>query len=316
MDDKKVLLTKIAWLYYINECTQQEIADQLDLSRTKITRYLKRAKDLGIVKVSVAMDHACCFDKEEKLKKILNISDVTVVPSIKYDNKSEDSIGIAGADRLNSILDTNDIVGVAWGRSIYGVAKNLNPVKVKDDKQIQVIQLMGGMSVGDRINPEEVVKMIARKLNARGYWLNVPALVSSKEAKDILMGDEKIQHVFEKIKECTLCMLGLGDLSKTSSLYETGSFTDLELQELKEAGAVGDILSRAYDINGVPVRTAVTDRIIAVELDEIKQIKKRIAFAVGVNKVKPIVGATRGGYLSELITDEKTADGIIDFMQR
>jgi deoxyribonucleoside regulator len=315
MDEQKVLLTKIAWLYYMNDCTQQEIADRMNLSRTKITRYLKKAKELGIVKVSVSMDQGCCFDKEEKLKRLLRINDVTVVPSIKSGEESENGLGIAGAARMNQILTANDVVGVAWGHSLYSVAKNLEPVRRTEGKQIEVIQLMGGMTISDRINPEEVVKMIASRLQAQAYLLNVPAIVSSKEAKDILMNDEKIARVFKKTQTCTVCMLGLGDLSKTSSLYETGSFSDSELNELKEAGAVGDILSRAYDLNGVPVHTSVTDRIIAVELDEIKQIKKRIAFAIGVNKVKPIIGATRGGYLSELITDENTADSIIEFLQ-
>ncbi len=315
MDEQKAVFTKIAWLYYVNDCTQQEIADQMNLSRTKVTRYLMKAKEMGIVKISVSMDSGFCFEKEEKLKELLEISDVTVIPSIRTHTDTENGLGIAGAKRMNQILTAEDVVGVAWGHSIYSVAKNLEPVKGRGEKQIQVIQLMGGLTSGENINPEEVVKMIARRLRAQGHWLNVPAIVSSRQAREVLMNDEKIAQVFEKTKSCTVCMLGLGDLSKSSSLYLTGSFSDLELNELKEAGAVGDILSRAYDLNGKPVRTSVSERIIAVELDEIKKIKKRIAFAVGANKVKPIIGATRGGYLSELITDENTADNIIDFMQ-
>jgi DNA-binding transcriptional regulator LsrR (DeoR family) len=84
---------------------------------------------------------------------------------------------------------------------------------------------------------------------------------------------------------------------------------------LKEAGAVGDILSRPYDIYGNPIKIPLSERIIAVQLNEIKNIKKRIAVAVGGSKVKTIIGASRGQYINELITDEMTADSIISYLK-
>jgi len=310
MDEKKFIITKIAWLYYISNCTQQEIADELNLSRTKVTRYLQQAKDLGIVKVSVSLDYGFCFDKEAMLKDALGLTKVSVVPSSSNNTEGENGLGVAGALRMNNLLSESDIVGAAWGKSLYSVAKNLKPIKQKDGKQIQVVQLMGGLSISDKFNPEEVVKMITNRLGAQGNWMNMPAIVSSKEAKDILMNDDMIAHVFNRTKTCTVCMLGIGDLTETSSLYLTGSFTRQDLDELNKAGAVGDIISRPFNIDGVPIHTSLTDRIMAISLEEIKKIPKRIAFAVGKKKIKPIIGAARGGYINELVTDEETADGI------
>ncbi len=315
MDELKVMITKIAWLYYINDCTQQEIADELNLSRTKVTRYLQQAKNLGIVKVSVSLEHGFCFEKEILLRDILGLQKVSVIPSGGKNMEAEHGLGIAGALRMNNLLTENDIVGAAWGKSLYSVAKNLKPVRQKDGKQIQVVQLMGGLSTSDKFNPEEVVKMIASRLGAQGNWMNMPAIVSSKEARDVLMNDEMIAQVFNKTKTCTVCMLGLGDLTETSSLYLTGSFNRQDLDELSKAGAVGDIISRPFDINGMPVTTSLSERIIAITLEEIKMIPKRITFAVGQKKIKPIIGAARGGYINELITDEDTADGIIRFLE-
>lgn len=305
------VITKISWLYYVNNCTQQEIADRMHLSRTKVTRYLQKARDLGIVNITISMDHSACYEKEEQLKRILKLDEVTVVPAGSNREDVEQGIGIAGAMRMNKILSADDILGVSWGKSLYNVAKNLVPVKAAGNKGIQVVQLMGGMTMSTKINPEEIVQLIARKLDAKGFLLNVPAVVSSKEAHDVLMNDENISRVFKKMLTCNKCMLGLGNLTESSSLFITGTLTKVDLEELKEAGAVGDIISRAYDINGNPVHTSISEKIIAATLSDIKKIEKRIGFACGVEKVNCIIGAARGGYINELITDEDTAEEII-----
>jgi DNA-binding transcriptional regulator LsrR (DeoR family) len=314
VDELLTLITKIAWAYHINNNTQQEIAEKLNISRVKVTRYLQKAKDMGIVKTTVSLEHGYCFDKEEQLRYALGLDDVVVIPSA-YSSVEENGIGIAGANRINQLLTADDVFGVAWGFTLYSVAKNLEPVKKKDGKQIEVVQLMGGLTKSDKINPEEVVKMIASRLGAKGNWMNMPAIVGSKEARDILMNDNSVASVFEKTRQCTVCMLGLGNLTERSSLYMTGAYSKEDLKLLKEAGAVGDILSRPYDINGVPVKIPLSDRIIAVTLEQIKLINKRVAIAVGDYKVKAIIGACRGGYINELITDEDTAVNIIKYLE-
>ena len=315
MDERKTMITRIAWNYYINNDTQQEIADKLNISRIKVTRYLQKARELGIVKFTVSLDSGCFFDKEERLKKLLGLEDVCVAPSASNEEDALRGIGIAGAMRMKSLLSADDILGVTWGKTLYYVAKNLEPVKQKDGKQIQVVQLMGGLAVSDKINPEEIVKMIGSRLNAMGNWMNMPAIVGSKEARDILMHDESVAQIFDKAKACNICMLGLGNIDTTASPFLAGVYSKEDINNLREAGAVGDILSRAYDIHGNLVKIPLSERIIAVSLDDIKNIGKRIAFAVGKQKVLPIIGAARGGYINELVTDENTADGIIQYFE-
>jgi len=48
---KKLYL--IAYEYYINRKTQQEIADQLGTNRVLISRYLKQARELGLVEIKL-----------------------------------------------------------------------------------------------------------------------------------------------------------------------------------------------------------------------------------------------------------------------
>ena len=47
------LLVRLAWLYYVADRNQGEIAAQLRVSRFKITRLLARAREQGIVKIVI-----------------------------------------------------------------------------------------------------------------------------------------------------------------------------------------------------------------------------------------------------------------------
>ena len=69
----KSILAKIAKLYYNDGLTQSEISKELDLERSRISRLLKQAKELGIVKISINESYVEQFELGEKIKKKYNL---------------------------------------------------------------------------------------------------------------------------------------------------------------------------------------------------------------------------------------------------
>src|SRR5690242_7912036 len=51
--DRDVLLAEIATRYYVYDQSQQEIAEQFDISRSNISRLLKEARERGIVEIFI-----------------------------------------------------------------------------------------------------------------------------------------------------------------------------------------------------------------------------------------------------------------------
>jgi len=280
-----------------------------------VTQYLKKAREMVLVKISVETDYHSCFDKEQQLSRLLGLKEVVIAPSANSEEETGKNIGIAGAAHLKGLLVADDVLGVAWGRSIYNMAQSLSQVKPEGGHQIEVIQLMGGLAQSGRMNPEEIVKEVASQLGAMGTWLNTPAVVSNRETRDMLMEDRAVARVFEKAKTCTKCLLGLGDVDDTASLRETGAISAEGMQELREKGAVGDILSWFFDVDGNEVISSLSERILSVPLEGIKRVPERIAFTTGPQKTKAIVGASRGGFINALVTDENTADSVIEYLQ-
>ena len=72
--DELRLMVRVARMYYENEMRQSEIATQLGLSQATISRLFKKAKDEGIVRISVNVPHGVFSDLEEEIIAKFNLS--------------------------------------------------------------------------------------------------------------------------------------------------------------------------------------------------------------------------------------------------
>ena len=178
--DQESLLMKVAWCYYEQGMTQQEIGKRLGFSRTKIVRLLATAREKGIVQIKLVGNYKSCLEKEESLKKKFSLHDAIVIPVGRDFQSTKTSVGKSCALYLKKILKKGDILGVAWGTALYEVERFL---EMKKDLHLTVVQLMGGLNTSDTFNPQEIVRQIAARLRAKGVWLNTPAIVATPEIK-------------------------------------------------------------------------------------------------------------------------------------
>jgi DNA-binding transcriptional regulator LsrR (DeoR family) len=77
-------------------------------------------------------------------------------------------------------------------------------------------------------------------------------------------------------------------------------------------GAVGDIALRFFDAEGQPVEHQINDRIIGLDLDQIKGIPRVIGVAGGAEKFEVIRAALRGEFIDVLITDDRIAARLLE----
>ncbi|HVH94230.1 MAG TPA: sugar-binding domain-containing protein, partial [Nocardioidaceae bacterium] len=74
-------------------------------------------------------------------------------------------------------------------------------------------------------------------------------------------------------------------------------------QQFLDEGPVGDACCRFFDAVGRPIRGVVHDRVLAVELDDLRRIPMVMGVATGAEKSAGVLGALRGNVIDGLITD-------------
>ena len=300
-----------AWLYYHEGMTQAEVAEVLKVSRPSVANMLARAREAGIVQISVRPDYLASLTLSREMRARFGLAQVVVVPT----RGSADtvavhrSLGKAGAVYLESTVQPGEILVTAWGATMLEVALALSRTPVLG---LSIAQSLGGVSTADHFNPTRVASLMGEKLEARVYHLYVPCVVESREVRDILLRDRGIHSAFEVARSANRAMIGIGKVAADATVVRAGFMSALQMEALRAKGAVGDVMGRFFDMNGQPVQSELNERIMALTLDDLVRIKPVIAVAGGPEKVEAILGAVRGLYIDVLIVDERTARAVME----
>lgn len=310
-DIKRIeLMVKVAQLYHEYHQTQQKIATLLNLSRPTVSRLLKEAEEEGIIRISVVNPLGEASELETALEKRFNLKKVIVVPSLNSSpQKIKERLGEKAAKYLHSIVRDGDIIAISWGTTLYEVALKVSPKRVSGVKVVQSNGAIGKKSSNDHGN--ETLHLISKAFNATSYSLPIPAIVDDKHVAELLKRESLTREIFALLDAANIVLFSIGIPTTNSILVEAGYFTPEDLAELQRKGAVGDICSRYFDINGEICDPELDARTVGLELDRLRGKPYSIAVAGSREKAPGIIAACKAGYINVLITDEAAAEEIL-----
>ncbi|MEN3186198.1 MAG: sugar-binding transcriptional regulator [Atribacterota bacterium] len=309
----KGLLAKIAKLYYLDDLSIIEIAKILGMSRQRCSRLLRKAKEEGVVQIEVidpAQEGVRNLEKQIEGKFGLRKAHVVSVFSRDSDLIRK-AVGEAGARFFLKTIAPGNKIGVAYGRTLYELVRYVRPSFIREDLNLNVVQLMGGLSrISANVFATEIPKRLAEALNAQVYYLPAPAFTKDRVTRDAMLKDENVQATLKE--KIDLALVGIGSVSPGAMLIQTGAITADEYQELLAKGAVGDICGTFFDVSGKIVEFSGNERRIAVSLDDLRnKCPLVIGVAGGLEKADAILGALQGKFLHVLIVDSLTAEKIL-----
>ncbi|WP_366922062.1 sugar-binding transcriptional regulator [Metallumcola ferriviriculae] len=303
-------LVRIARFYYEMGYNQQRIADMEGVSRAKISRLLDKALKEGIVQIKIAYPVESVTELEQALREKFGLKKAFVAPVIVDEEKAlKRDVGKAVAQYLGEVVEDGHTVGVSWGTTLPYVSQQLQEKLLKE---VKVVQLNGGLtSTYISTGSITIVEECAKAFNGKPYLMAVPTIVDTNKVADALISDTGIEAALDLVKQAEIGVVGIGFASKDSVLAKAGYFTEDQYQELIDKGAVGDICSRYFDIDGNIVDNQLNNRTIGIALSDLASKEHSIGVAVGEHKAPSIIGALSGGYINCLFTDENAARKIL-----
>lgn len=312
--DELRLLTRVARLYYELDMTQAEIAAQLDLSQARVSRLLNAARNEGIVRISVQVPRGTFLDLEEGLEEAFFLKEAIVVDSVADDESQLiKEIGSTAAFYVETTLKQGEVLGISsWSSTLLAMVDSMH--HFSRDMDTTVVQILGGLgNPAAEVHANQIVQRLARLTRGEAVHLPAAGVVGSADMKRVLLADSYVREAFRLAEQVTTALVGIGSLQPSSLLTDSGNiFSDDEIRRLGELGAVGDICLRFFDSAGKPVISPVDDRVIGMELEQLRQIPRVVAAAGGVRKVEAIRAAAQGGWISVLVTDRLTAERLLE----
>lgn len=311
-DGQLRLITKVARMYHERGVRQVDIADTLHISQARVSRLLKRAAELGIVRTVVAVAPGVHTEIEEALEERYGLSEALVVDVEGTDNEIIAGLGSAGATYLETTLTGGERIGISsWSQTLLAVVDRMRPFRVSGAER--VVQLMGGFGNSSvQTQGNRLLTEFARLVGATAIFVPAPALVASRSVRESLLNDPAMESVAKDWANLTIAIAGIGSLPPSPLLRASGNAADLADQDrLHAAGAVGDVCQRFFDSDGKHVPSALDDRVVGIDADTLRETPRRVGIAGGESKHKAIHAAVRGKWVNVLITDTATAAALL-----
>lgn len=310
--DELRLMTKVARLYHEKGIRQPQIAEQLRLSQARVSRLLKQAEVLGIVRTVITMPPGVHGDLEDRLQSLYGLRDVVVVDAADDDNIVS-VLGSAAAAYLGVTLTQGPVVGItSWSESVLATVERMSSRTVPTVDR--VVQLLGGLGApSGQIHANRLVAQFADSWGATPILMPAPGLVSEPSVKEALLRDSSISNVMAVWDEITDAVVGIGGIEPSRLLLRSeNGITSAERQELRSLGAVGDICFRFYDADGALVESSLDERVMGISPTQFFRIPRRVGVAGGQQKFEAVRAAARGGWITVLITDLALAQRLAD----
>lgn len=311
--DELRLMTRVARLYYDVGLKQPEIATRLRLSQPKVSRLLRQAQDEGIVRISVRAMRGTNPELEDALETHYGLTEVEIVDiSRDDDHAAVRELGAAAAFHVETTVRSGDVIGVSsWSATLLAMVDAMHPVSgVRDTRVVQI--LGGGGDPAAEGHATHLVRRLADLLHGEGTFLPAPGSVGSAEARTVLLEDPFVQRAVALFEQLDVALVGIGGQETSGLLASSGNvFSADELRTVREAGGVGDIGLRYMCADGRLVDTPLHDRVIGIDLGQLKRVPRAIAVAGGPSKTEAIRAALVGGWINCLITDAYTAQRLL-----
>ena len=303
------LRIRAAWMYFIEQMTQNEIAEVLGVGRVTIVRMLAEARARNEVKIAIESELSELIKLERALERTFGIQQAFVAPLSTSEADPIPAIAAKTGAYLSEAMKSGMRVGVGWGRTLFSSLSFITPKSLSDFK---VISLLGGVGVARQINPAEFAWRFAQTFQGEGYLIPAPAVVDSVETKVALIERCGLQDIFRMTDDLDAVLLSIGGIRSATTFYRGGYLKEAQREELIARGSVGDLLFHPFDINGQIVDHPINGVVMSVDVERLRRAPLRILTSGGSEKIEALLGAMNLIAPTVLITDEESARRVLE----
>lgn len=284
--------------FYLEGASKSEIAAELGLSRFKVARMLEWARTSGLVRIELHYQGEIDLDLSVRLATKYGLRRCLVIDSPENDDALlRANLGRVAAGLLTEIVDRNDVFGLAWSRTLMEMRTALTALA-----PCAVVQLTGALWRPDVDEASsELVRDVARIANGPAFYFYAPMIVSEPDTARSLRAQTEVAQAIERFGELTKAIVTIGAWAPGQSTVVDVISTG-EYEHHERLGACAELCGIQLDSEGNVLTTALSERIIGIEAEELRAVPEIIAIAYGTPKAQAVRAAIRGGFVTSLIT--------------
>lgn len=306
---------RAAQMYYLQDLTMDAIARELRTSRSTVSRLLSSARDTGLVQIEIRSPLDTAPQLEKLIREQYNV-DVHVVPVLDTLNEAEtlERVAMQAARTIGPLVDSNAIIGVAWGATISAVSRHLTR-KITHDSVVVQLNGAGNMQTTGITYASDIMRRFGMAYGARVEQFPVPAFFDHASTKTAMWQERSVRRVLDLQDRMSIAIFGVGsiDSSYPSHVYAGGYLDEDDLKLLAGSDVVGDVATVFFRADGSSDGITLNERSTGPSHEQLRQVRRRICVVSGASKIDGLRGALAARLPTELIVDEATARRLVGF---
>lgn len=301
-------------MYYEGERTMEDIAAELAVSRSTVSRLLRDARDAGLVRISLRPPDATrVADLRAGVQRRYGVR-ALVVPARPGDTQQMrlHRVAAEAAEAVDALVQPEMTVGIAWGTTMSALADAL---RARPVRRLKVVQLNGAVNTqgSGMDHVTSVVGVLGTKWQAQVVHFPVPAFFDHCATREALWRERSVQRVLDQQAACSLAVFSVGafDAEVPSHVHASGYLSPTDLDELQADGAVADVCTVFLRSDGSWKDLPINRRTSGVTPERLARIPRRVLVASGARKAAPVHAALLARVATDVVIDEVTATQLL-----
>jgi DNA-binding transcriptional regulator LsrR (DeoR family) len=302
-----MLMSRVARRYYLDGRSKSDIADEFKISRFRVARLLEASRQSGLVRIVIEHQGSIDTDLSMQLQSTFGLT-YAVVIDIPDDDPVvlRRHLGEAAAGLLQELVTADDVLGLAWARSLSGIGPALTTFV-----PCPVVQLTGALSRPDASDVLELVRGVARVGGGPAHVFYAPLVVADAATARTLRRQPDVMQTAALVPDVTVAVVGIGAWAAGLSTIFDAVEPELRTR-VGRSGVVGEISGVLIDRNGRELINPLSKRIIGVTGQQLSAIKVVLGVAYGQEKAPAVRSALVGGLVTSLVTHSGLARRLIE----
>lgn len=319
-------LRKIAHLYYDDGNSQETVAEIENCSRQTVGKALQKARERGIVRISVVPDLRAGYlrnlSREGRVQ--LGLEDLVLVTGRGIEDiAAEDAVDdvviditTAAAEYLDQLLADDDVLAVSGGkRFMRGLVRYIKPSKLRP--HLQVVATIGFVEPRTSYGDANLIAFdLATAYGASHVWFPCPAFFPDKEQLQKTRQLPVIKEGYELMNRSTVVITSLFTPHSDEELLQRGVLSPGQLDVFDRCNPVVDINHWVFDAEGRCINNLLDPPpyyLSGLDIprlkDKIQQGNTKVILVAGgsARYVPAIRAALKARIANILITDHVTA---------
>jgi DNA-binding transcriptional regulator LsrR (DeoR family) len=304
-----VLSATVARRYYFDGASKSDIAADLGLSRFKVARLLEQARASGLVRIELDYRGGIDLDLSVRLGTAYGLRRCVVVDAHEEDDEAllRAELGRAAAGLLSEIVEADDVLGLAWSRTLMAMRTSLTRLA-----RCTVVQLSGALSRPDVAESSiELVRDVAQVTGGPAYFFYAPMMVPDADTARVLRTQPEVARTVARFPDVTKAVVGVGAWAPGESTVADAVGHE-ELRRMEQAGVRAELCGIQLDAEGRPVTTSLTDRLVGIDAEGLHAVPEVIGLVYGRSKAQAVRAVVHGGFVNGLVTHPALAHELLE----